>query len=425
MQGGAMRAFLRVGTVCAALVCSTGAAWAQTTVRWFISETTPAMTVWQREVAKRYEESHPGARVEVQVMSGEPYKAKLTTMLQSSDRPHLIYTWGGGVLFAQARAGLLEDITDKVKGAWAADLNPAALEAMTYKGRVYGAPTHVTQVVLWYNKRLLSQAGVDVAELSTWDGMLGAARKLQAANIQPFTAGGSDKWPLNMFWSGLALRIGGKEAFEAAMNRAGPGFDGPAFLRASQMFKQLVDMNPFQRGFLADTAPKAAGQFGEGKAALQVMGNWFYNTQKTQSSNQQGVPDEDLGFVPFPQVKDGRGDPTDVVGGINGFLVTKGSPPEAVDFLRFYTSPQVQREAARRGYTIPAAQGTAEELQNPFFRQVAKNLLQAHYVQNFYDQMLGPSVGRVVNDTSADLSTGRITPRQVGQQIQEAWDMEQ
>lgn len=420
-----MRAVFRVGAVLTMLACSTAAAWADTTVRWFISETSPAMTAWQKEVARRYEESHPGTRIDVQVMSGEPYKAKLTTMLQSADRPHLIYTWGGGVLFAQARAGLLQDITAKVQGPWASELNPAALDAMSYQGKIYGAPTHLTQVVLWYNRRLLKQANVDVSELATWDGMLGAVKKLQAANIQPFTAGGSDKWPLNMFWSGLALRIGGREAFEAAMNRGGPGFDGPTFQRASEMFKQLVDLNPFQRGFLADTAPKAAGQFGDGKAALHLMGNWFYNVQKSQSGNQQGVPDEDLGFVPFPQVSGGKGDPSDVVGGINGFLVTRGSPPEAADFLRFYTGTEVQREAAQRGFTIPAAKGTAEQLQNPFFRQVAANLQGAHYVQNFYDQMLGPSVGRVVNDTSADLATGRTTPKQVGQQIQEAWELEQ
>ncbi|MFC7555033.1 hypothetical protein ACFQU7_26545 [Pseudoroseomonas wenyumeiae] len=51
--------------------------------------------------------------------------------------------------------------------------------------------------------------------------------------------------------------------------------------------------------------------------------------------------------------------------------MTRGSPPEAADFLRFYTGTEVQREAAQRGFTIPAAKGTAEQLQNAFFRQVA------------------------------------------------------
>jgi raffinose/stachyose/melibiose transport system substrate-binding protein len=357
-------------------------------------------------------------------MSGEPYKAKLTTMLQSNDRPHLIYTWGGGVMFAQADAGLLQDISAPMRGAWADSLSPAALDALTYKGRVYGAPTHMTQVALFYNRRLLNKAEVDPALLATWDGLLEATKRLKAAGIQPFTVGGSDKWPLNMFWSGLALRIGGRDGFMQAFERRGPGFAGPDFLRASEMFKQLIDLQPFQRGFLGDTAPVAAGQFGDDKAALQVMGNWFYNIQRTQSVSRRGVSDEDLGLLPFPSVPNGKGDPTDVVGGINGFLVTRAAPPEAIDFLRFYTSTEIQREAADRGFFIPAAKGAGEALRSPIFRQVSDNLQRAHYVQNFYDQMMGPAVGRVINDTSADLAGGRITPREVGKQIQDAWDLE-
>jgi raffinose/stachyose/melibiose transport system substrate-binding protein len=186
----------------------------------------------------------------------------------------------------------------------------------------------------------------------------------------------------------------------------------------------LLDLDPFQKGYLGDTAPQAGGEFGDGKVAMQVMGNWFYSVQQSQSANQKGIPDADLGWMPFPQVPGGKGDPTDVVGGVNGFLVTKGAPPEAVDFLKYYTSPEVQQDAAKHGFFLPVAKGAGEQMQNPFFRGMATSLEKAHYVQPFYDQMLGPSTGRVVNDTSAALAAGQITPKQVGRQIQDAWEME-
>ncbi len=419
-----MRMWLRSAVLCTALMVSSLPALAQTTIRWFISENTAETTAWQRDVARRYQEANPNVRFNIEVMSGEPYKAKLTTSLQSNDRPHLIYTWGGGVMFAQAEAGLLQDITDRIRGPWADSLNQGAVEALSYRGRVYGAPSHQTMVALFYNRRLLAQAGVEPESLRTWDGMLEAVRKLRAAGIQPFSAGGSDKWPLNMIWASLSLRVGGRQAFEAALARTGQGFNGPEFLRASELFKQLIDLQPFQRGFLGDTAPQAAGQFGDGRVALQVMGNWFVNTQRTQSASQQGVADADFGWLPFPEVPGGRAASNDVVGGVNGFLVTRGAPPEAVDFLRFYTSPAIQREAAERGFFIPASRGAGEALQNRTLREIAGYLSRAAYVQNFYDQMLGPSVGRVANDTSADLAVGRITPRQVGRLIQDAWELE-
>ena len=45
------------------------------------------------------------------------------------------------------------------------------------------------------------------------------------------------------------------------------------------------------------------------------------------------------------------------------------------------------------------------------------------YHQIFYDQMLGPSVGAVVNDISADLAGGRIKPEEAAQAVQEAWQL--
>ena len=39
----------------------------------------------------------------------------------------------------------------------------------------------------------------------------------------------------------------------------------------------------------------------------------------------------------------------------------------------------------------------------------------------FYDQMLGPSVGAVVNDISAELAGGRIKPVDAANKVQQAW----
>lgn len=62
---------------------------------------------------------------------------------------------------------------------------------------------------------------------------------------------------------------------------------------------------------------------------------------------------------------------------------------------------------------------------NPFFRQVADNIAASNYHQVFYDQMLGPSVGRVVNDVSADPAAGVIAREEAAETVQEAWEFEQ
>jgi raffinose/stachyose/melibiose transport system substrate-binding protein len=45
-----------------------------------------------------------------------------------------------------------------------------------------------------------------------------------------------------------------------------------------------------------------------------------------------------LGFFPFPTVEGGAGDPSDVLGGCDGFAVGKNAPKEVIDFVRFLIS---------------------------------------------------------------------------------------
>ena len=54
-------------------------------------------------------------------------------------------------------------------------------------------------------------------------------------------------------------------------------------------------------------------------------------------------------------------------------------------------------------------------------QNVAKNIAASQYHQNFYDQDLGPSVGRVVNDATAEIAGGSMTPKQAAKAIQDAF----
>ena len=391
------------------------------TVRWLHIEQNAEIAAWFADVAKRFEAANPGTKVELQYLENEAYKKKLTTLLQSPDKPHLIYSWAGGVLREQVKAGVIEDISDAMNAGWRERFNPAAINLYAVNGRYYGAPMLTSQVGFFYSKELFAKAGVDGNAIKTWDDLLGAVKKLQAAGITPIIAGGGDKWPLHFYWSHLAIRIGGKPAFEAALHGEGKGFAGDTFVQAGDLFKQLADLKPFQPGFLGATYPQSAGQFGDGKGAMMLMLNGLLNTMKANSADKLGIPDEKLGWFAFPNVPGGKGAPDDTLGGMNGWLVTKGAPKETVDFLKFFTDAQNQRLAAEKGYYIPVVKGTSELLKRPLLRSFAENVDRSKYHQLFYDQMLGPSVGAVVNDISADLAGGRIKPAEAAAKVQQAW----
>ena len=123
----------------------------------------------------------------------------------------------------------------------------------------------------------------------TWDDLLDGVKKLKAAGITPIAVGGADKWPLHFYWTHLAVRIGGKPAFEAALKGENGGFEGEVFQKSGELFKQLVDLQPFQNGFLGFKNPQAVGFFGDGKAAMMLAISSFYHTQRALAADKTGM----------------------------------------------------------------------------------------------------------------------------------------
>jgi raffinose/stachyose/melibiose transport system substrate-binding protein len=404
----------------AAAMMFCGAASAQTTVKWLHIEQNPAQVKIWEEAARSFEAKNPGVKVEMQFLENEAYKAKLPTILQSRDRPHVIYSWGGGVMKTQIEAGVIEDITAQVKG-FTDNLSPSAVAAFTENGKIYGVPMVLSQVGFMYNRDLFAKANVDGDKIKTWDDLLGAVKTLKAAGITPIAVGGGDKWPLHFYWTHLAVRVGGKGDFDAAMRGEKGGFNGETFLKSGELMKQLVDLQPFQNGFLGFKNQQALGFWADGKAAMTLAISTAYRQQAALAADKKGIVGPQLGWFAFPTVPGGKGEPSDTLGGINGWLVTKGAPKESVDFLKHFVSMETQQTLAKGGYLIPVVKGADAAMDDPFLKRIAQNIASSKYHQIFYDQMLGPNVGRVVNDTTAELAGGSMTPPQVAKAIQDAY----
>ena len=332
----------------------------------------------------------------------------------------MFYSWAGGVLKAQVEAGVIEDLTDRTKG-YIETLTPSAVAAFTLDGKVYGVPQAITEVGFFYNKELFAKAGLDAGKIKTWDDLLGAVKALKGAGITPITVGGADKWPVSFYWSYLSLRQGGKPAFEAAMKGEAGGFAGEDFVKAGELFKQLVDLQPFQNGFLGSKHLPAIGQFADGKAAMTLAISVIYNQQRSIAADKKGLSDDQIGWFQFPVVPGGKGAPTDTLGGVVGWVVSKGAPKETVDFIKAFVSPEVQSRLTADGFIIPVVAGADASLKNAFMRNIAQELARSTYHQNFYDQVLGPSVGRVVNDVVAEMAGGTMTPQDAAKAVQAAW----
>jgi raffinose/stachyose/melibiose transport system substrate-binding protein len=388
-----------------------------------VNNNAAATALWDR-IAADYEKEHPGVKVQFKYLENEAFKAKLPTMLQSDDsRPSAFYSWGGGVMQAQDKAGFLRDISAEV-AATEKNLASTADEAFKVDGKAVGVPYEVGEVAFFYNKKLFEKAGVKAEDIKTWDDFLAAVKKLKAAGITPIVVGAGEKWPMHFYYSYLVMRIGGENALADAKAGKDGGFKNATFVEAGERLRELAALEPFQPGYLQTSHAQSAGVFGDGKAAMDLMGQWVLGMQGPSSTNGKGLAPEDIGIFSFPIVPGGKGKATDVLGGINGFLVTKTAPKETVDFLNFFSQEKYADEAAATGGYIPVYKGAEASIKDPLVKHLADDLAVTTYHQNFFDQDLGPSVGRVINDISVAVAAGEMKPEAAAAAIQEAADQQ-
>jgi raffinose/stachyose/melibiose transport system substrate-binding protein len=406
------------------LAALTAPAYAETHVTVLhVSDNAAQKAIWD-QIASDYNAAHPGVKVEFKYLENEAFKAKLPTMLQADEsRPDLFYSWGGGVMQAQDKAGFLKDVTKDV-GAWESELSPTADDAFKVDGKVVGVPFEVGEVAFYYNKKLFDKAGVKAEDIKSWDDFLGAVKKLKAAGITPISVGAGEKWPMHFYYSYIVMRIGGENALADAKAGKDGGFKNATFVEAGKRLQELAALEPFQPGYLSTSHTQSSGIFGDGKAAMDLMGQWLLSMQGPNATDGKGLAPENIGILSFPVIPGGKGKATDTLGGINGWLVSKSAPPEAVDFLKFFSQEKYAKEAAAKAAYIPVVKGSESAFTDPLFKRLADDLSKTTYHQNYFDQDLGPSVGRAINDASVAVAAGQMTPEAAAAAIQEAADQQ-
>ncbi|MFG3016564.1 extracellular solute-binding protein [Streptomyces cinerochromogenes] len=385
-----------------------------TTIEWWnISTTEPTKTVWAG-LAKKFE-ADTGIKVKIVQMENDAYKSKMTALIASGKLPDIFHTWGGGVLKQQVDAGLVEDLTDITK-PWADDLLPVAKEPYLMDGKVYGIPFDIGMIGFWYNKALFKKAGISTPP-TTWSGFLDAVRQLKSAGVTPLALAGKEKWPGMYYWAYLAMRTAGVEALRKASESK--DFTGAGFVEAGRHLKELVDLQPFQKGFLGAAYSTPTGQaatVGNGKAAMELMGQW---APVVEADSGKGLG-SDLGFFPFPEVEGGNGKITEVFGGGGGHALRRGAPKAAVDFLKFFASQTTDQELVKKTGVLPVVPAAESALSDPNLKAVQAQLKAATGFQLYLDQAYAPAVGQEINDSVAALIAGSKSSEQVAQSISRA-----
>lgn len=420
---------LAVGAAVALLTtaCSTGSTEggsgssgdASTITWWHNSNTDPGKGYYDK-VAKEFEASHPGVKIEVSALQHEDMLTKLDAAFQAGDAPDIYMERGGGELADHVKANLTKDLT----AAAADEISKlgGTVAGWQLDGKTYALPFSVGVVGFWYNKDLFAKAGI-TAPPATWDEFYAAVDKLKAAGIQPVSVGAKDKWPAAHYWYYFALRHCSKQVLTDAVTSL--QFTDPCFTKAGEDTKRLIDAKPFNKGFLSTPAQtggtSASGLLATGKVAMEMQGHWEPGVMQGLTADKKGLGDK-TGWFPFPAVSGGQGDQAAALGGGDAWAVSQDAPDAAVDFAKYLLSDEVQKGFAELGMGLPTNPAANSAVKDPALASLLEVRDDAPYVQLYFDTAFGAAVGGAMNDEIALMFAGKSSAQDIVDKTQAAAD---
>ncbi len=219
-----------------------------------------------RSLLDKFERQHPGIRVRFQQLSWDFGLDKVITAIAAGNAPDLVEL-GTDWVPQFAASGVLHDLTDEVapfKGEF------LLWDPLTYQDRIYGLPWLAGTRILFYNRALFAQAGLDPARPpETWEDLLQAAKAVDALGENLYGIGlhvGEAYAPWQQFlpfaWGngGEVLSADGTICL----------LDEPPVVEALRFYRSL---KPFA---LVERQPQVNQLFAEGRIGIQISGSWNF-----------------------------------------------------------------------------------------------------------------------------------------------------
>ncbi len=220
-----------------------------------------------------------GVTIQRQAYDTTDLTSKVLLAAQQGTAPNVLVV-DNPVVSTLAEAGVLKSNQDTGLDATAASLNLIA--AGQTGGQVYGVPIGANTLALYYNKAVLTAAGVDAASITDWASLEAALTKVTSAGKKgiTFSAIGTEEGTfqfLPWFWG-----AGGQLTDLAS----------PAAVAALTQWKSWLDKKYAPNSVIGNTQTTSWQEFATGEYAFAENGTW-----QLQNAKKAGF---DYGVIPIP-----------------------------------------------------------------------------------------------------------------------------
>jgi raffinose/stachyose/melibiose transport system substrate-binding protein len=251
---------------------------------WHYEAADGAMGIAWAEAVKRFEASHPGVKVQLEIKGFEQIRQTAPMVLNSDEAPDVMeYNKGNATAGLLSTQGLLTDLTATAKArGWDKVLGPSLQTTCRYddrgvmgsSGKWFGVTNYGEFVMVYFNKDLFAKHGVKVpGTLAELEAAMAAFKK---AGVQPLAMGAAEYPAQHLFYE-LALTRANRafvNAFELYQGKF--SFSGPEFTFAAQKIQEWVQMGWLTKDSAGQKAEAMGLEFIGGKAPMMISGSWWY-----------------------------------------------------------------------------------------------------------------------------------------------------
>lgn len=382
-------------------------------------EEDPNSKIIKETVALFNEKNTTNSTATVEFTEQEQYKTKIAAQVAANELPDAFNSWAAGFMKPYVQAGKIFSLSEELDkdAAWKNRYVGGIFAPLTFDGKIYGAPTTQTVVLLFYNTAIFSK--YSLTEPQTYSDLKNIITTLNKNGITPFALGNKGPWVGAMFSELVANRIGGSEPFNKVYDGTGT-WEDPSFIEAGKVMGELSKMNAFPKGFNALDNDPSRELFIQGKAAMHVMGSWAIQ----QVYNDNNPNKDQIGVCKFPAMENGKGSIDNWLGQPDQcFLVSAGSKNTAgaVEFLKFLSDPETQTKFAEAGNLIATNTQLDASKLNPLSVKVGELQKDMKELFIFYDVGLGATIGNEYNNTIQAITAGKA-PEEVFKKLQQFTD---
>ena len=272
------------------------------------------LKTFNEQVAKF--ERDTGFKIKNSPVGHEDFKTDILVRAAGNSLPDVFSYWAGARVQFIVDSNSLTPIDDMWTGAGLDNIVAKAVadSATVYNGKRYLVPFNYHYAGLFYNKKVLADAGISKLP-TTWDELLDTFAKLKSNGVTPIALGSKNRWPAQFWFDYLLLRTAGPE-YRADLMAGKASYNDPQVKKAMNLWKELADQGYFVPNANADSWTDASDKVARGDAAMTLMGTWI-----TGYWNDLGlIPGEDYDFFEFPTIE--RGIPNAVVGPVDGLVIS-------------------------------------------------------------------------------------------------------